>query len=169
MQTHATNLWTHLGPSWHEPLQEISALAGCRSAHITRYYASVLRPGSSELLILMELLACSVADLVCTQSVAAAEGVTAAGCTEEQLDTNIHHCGDPSAAAQQQHSSTTQAVFRSTLWSFGVHQHCNHRPLFASSCMKHCHRVHCCPITPRLPHASRYYHPMFTAGWQPSA
>lgn len=44
--------------------QEISALAGCRSAHITRYFGSVMAPGSSELLILMELLACSVADLV---------------------------------------------------------------------------------------------------------
>ena len=44
--------------------QEISALAGCRSQHITRYYGAVMRPGSSELLIIMELLACSVADLV---------------------------------------------------------------------------------------------------------
>jgi hypothetical protein len=44
--------------------QEISALAGCRSDHITRYFGSVMQPGSSELLILMELLACSVADLV---------------------------------------------------------------------------------------------------------
>lgn len=51
--------------------KEISALAGCRSEHITRYYGSVMRPGSSELLILMELLACSVADLVS----AAAAGV----------------------------------------------------------------------------------------------
>ncbi|KIZ06977.1 hypothetical protein MNEG_0971 [Monoraphidium neglectum] len=44
--------------------KEISALAGCRSDHITRYFGSVMQPGSSELLILMELLACSVADLL---------------------------------------------------------------------------------------------------------
>ncbi|KAI8474384.1 MAG: kinase-like domain-containing protein [Monoraphidium minutum] len=44
--------------------KEISALAGCRSAHITRYYGALVAPGSSELLILMELLACSVADLL---------------------------------------------------------------------------------------------------------
>ncbi|GBF98708.1 serine threonine kinase [Raphidocelis subcapitata] len=44
--------------------KEISALAGCRCAHITRYYGALVRPGSSELLILMELLACSAADLL---------------------------------------------------------------------------------------------------------
>ncbi len=39
-------------------------MAGCKSANITEYYSSVLRPGSTELLIIMELLACSIADLV---------------------------------------------------------------------------------------------------------
>ena len=52
-------------------------LAKCQSANITEYYASVLNKGSSELLIVMELMATSVADLVsndrvllhCTQPV----------------------------------------------------------------------------------------------------
>lgn len=44
--------------------REIAALAGCRSPFITRYHGAAVRPGSSELLIVMELLACSVADLV---------------------------------------------------------------------------------------------------------
>ena len=41
-------------------------LAHCRSENITEYYASVLKPGSSELFIVMELMAASVADLVST-------------------------------------------------------------------------------------------------------
>ncbi len=45
-------------------LQEITALAACNSNNITKYYASVLRPGTTELMIVMELMACSVADLV---------------------------------------------------------------------------------------------------------
>ncbi|KAG2484274.1 hypothetical protein HYH03_016918 [Edaphochlamys debaryana] len=44
--------------------KEIQTLAGCRCRNITQYYASVLRPGSAELAIVMELMACSVADLV---------------------------------------------------------------------------------------------------------
>lgn len=44
--------------------QEITALAACNSNNITKYYASVLRPGTTELMIVMELMACSVADLV---------------------------------------------------------------------------------------------------------
>ena len=44
--------------------QEISTLAGCHCPNITEYYGSVLQPGSTELMIVMELLACSVADLV---------------------------------------------------------------------------------------------------------
>lgn len=48
----------------HGPLQEISALAGCRCPNITDYYGSVLRHGSTELMIIMELMTCSVADLV---------------------------------------------------------------------------------------------------------
>jgi len=44
--------------------KEISTLAGCRSPNITEYYASVIRPGSSEIMIIMELMACSVADLL---------------------------------------------------------------------------------------------------------
>lgn len=43
-------------------------LAGCRCKNITEYYGSVLKPGSSELIIAMELMACSVADLVCATS-----------------------------------------------------------------------------------------------------
>lgn len=45
-------------------LQEVAVLAKCRSENITEYYASVLKPGSSELFIVMELMAASVADLV---------------------------------------------------------------------------------------------------------
>ncbi|KAG2433816.1 hypothetical protein HXX76_008173 [Chlamydomonas incerta] len=44
--------------------REIQALAGCKCRNITEYYGSVLRPGSAELHIIMELMACSVADLV---------------------------------------------------------------------------------------------------------
>ncbi len=39
-------------------------LAGCQCKNITEFYAAVLRPGSTELMIVMELMACSVADLV---------------------------------------------------------------------------------------------------------
>ncbi len=42
----------------------MSTLARCQSENITQYYASVLKPGTSELLIVMELMAASVADLV---------------------------------------------------------------------------------------------------------
>ena len=45
--------------------KEIAALAACQCDAITDYYASVLPPGSSELLIVMELLDASAADLVC--------------------------------------------------------------------------------------------------------
>ncbi|EIE22150.1 Pkinase-domain-containing protein [Coccomyxa subellipsoidea C-169] len=45
-------------------LQEVAVLAKCRSENITEYYASVLKPGSSELFIVMELMAASVADLL---------------------------------------------------------------------------------------------------------
>jgi serine/threonine-protein kinase 24/25/MST4 len=48
--------------------QEISMLAGCQCPNITRYYGSVLEPGSTELMIVMELLACSVCDLLDFQS-----------------------------------------------------------------------------------------------------
>uniref|UniRef100_A0A061SN18 non-specific serine/threonine protein kinase n=1 Tax=Tetraselmis sp. GSL018 TaxID=582737 RepID=A0A061SN18_9CHLO len=44
--------------------KEISVLAQCKSPHITEYYASLLTKGSSQLLIVMELMACSVADLL---------------------------------------------------------------------------------------------------------
>jgi len=44
--------------------QEVSTLARCQSENITQYYASVLKPGTSELLIVMELMDASVADLV---------------------------------------------------------------------------------------------------------
>ena len=39
-------------------------LAQCRSSNITEYYASVMLPGTTELLIVMELMASSVCDLV---------------------------------------------------------------------------------------------------------
>jgi hypothetical protein len=45
-------------------VQEISMLAGCKCKNITEYYASIMRPGGTELVIVMELMACSVADLV---------------------------------------------------------------------------------------------------------
>ena len=45
-------------------LQEVSVLAECRSPNITEYYASVMLPGTTELLIIMELMASSVNDLV---------------------------------------------------------------------------------------------------------
>lgn len=44
--------------------REVAVLAECKSPCITHYYASVLLPGTSQLLIIMELLASSVADLV---------------------------------------------------------------------------------------------------------
>ncbi|KAK9916803.1 hypothetical protein WJX75_007240 [Coccomyxa subellipsoidea] len=44
--------------------KEVAVLAKCRSVNITEYYASVLKPGSSELFIVMELMAASVADLL---------------------------------------------------------------------------------------------------------
>ncbi|GMH37257.1 hypothetical protein BSKO_05130 [Bryopsis sp. KO-2023] len=44
--------------------KEISAMAVCNCENITEYYDSVLLPGSSELLIMMELMACSVADML---------------------------------------------------------------------------------------------------------
>ena len=45
-------------------MQEVAALAECRSSNITEYYASVMLPGTTELLIVMELMAGSVSDLV---------------------------------------------------------------------------------------------------------
>jgi hypothetical protein len=48
-------------------LQEIATLAGCRSPFITRYHGSLVPPGSSQLLIVMELLLGSVADAVSTR------------------------------------------------------------------------------------------------------
>jgi hypothetical protein len=45
--------------------KEVAMLAGCNSPNITTYFASILVPGTSQLLIVMELLAASVADLVC--------------------------------------------------------------------------------------------------------
>eukprot|EP00879_Flechtneria_rotunda_P025416 GHRR01027008.1.p2 GENE.GHRR01027008.1~~GHRR01027008.1.p2 ORF type:complete len:169 (+),score=42.82 GHRR01027008.1:216-722(+) len=45
--------------------KEIAMLAGCRECpYITRYYASLIPPGSTQLLIVMELMAGSVADAV---------------------------------------------------------------------------------------------------------
>ena len=44
--------------------QEVQVLARCRSRNITQYHASVLLPGSTELMIVMELMAASVFDVV---------------------------------------------------------------------------------------------------------
>lgn len=44
--------------------KEILTLAGCRSKNITDYYTSFLIPGTSQLCIAMELMACSVVDLI---------------------------------------------------------------------------------------------------------
>ena len=46
--------------------QEIAALANCSCPNITEYYDSVIFQDSSELLIVMELMACAVSDLVNT-------------------------------------------------------------------------------------------------------
>lgn len=45
-------------------MQEVSVLAKCCSPNITEYFASILMPGTTELLIIMELMATSVSDLV---------------------------------------------------------------------------------------------------------
>jgi hypothetical protein len=42
----------------------VQTLANVACPNITRYYGSVMQPGSTELCIIMELMACSVADLV---------------------------------------------------------------------------------------------------------
>ena len=39
-------------------------LAGCRCSFITEYHASVVLPATSQLLIVMELMAATAADLV---------------------------------------------------------------------------------------------------------
>ena len=57
-------------------------LAGCRCKNITEYYGSVLKPGGTELIIAMELMACSVADLVSRQK---AHGDTGSSRHSEQL------------------------------------------------------------------------------------
>lgn len=44
--------------------KEVSTLAGCRCPFITTYHGCLVPPGSSQLLIIMELLAGSVADVV---------------------------------------------------------------------------------------------------------
>ena len=55
---------------WHDAVykfgavQEVSVLAKCCSPNITEYFASILMPGTTELLIIMELMATSVSDLV---------------------------------------------------------------------------------------------------------
>lgn len=44
--------------------EEIATLRGCRHPNITQYYGSVVVPSSSRLLIVMELMSLSVADLL---------------------------------------------------------------------------------------------------------
>lgn len=39
-------------------------LAGCQCKNITDYHAAMVRQGTTELMIVMELMSCSVADLV---------------------------------------------------------------------------------------------------------
>lgn len=39
-------------------------LAGCKCKNITEYYGAIMKPGTTELLIVLELMSCSVADLV---------------------------------------------------------------------------------------------------------
>ena len=65
-RTHPSDVPVHALPAVIslQIFQEISTLAGCHCPNITEYYGSVLQPGSTELMIVMELLACSVADLV---------------------------------------------------------------------------------------------------------
>ncbi|KAL6778823.1 hypothetical protein ACKKBF_B04480 [Auxenochlorella protothecoides x Auxenochlorella symbiontica] len=53
--------------------EEINTLRGCRHPHITQYYASAVVPGSSRLLIVMELMSLSVADLLVTPPTASPE------------------------------------------------------------------------------------------------
>ncbi len=55
---------TQRADTWACCAQEISMLANCQCKNITDYHAAVLRPGTTELMIVMELMACSVADLV---------------------------------------------------------------------------------------------------------
>ena len=45
-------------------LQEVSVLAKCNSPNITEYFAAIMQPASTELLIIMELMATSVSDMV---------------------------------------------------------------------------------------------------------
>ncbi len=45
-------------------LQEISMLKTCRSPNITQYYGSSVIPGTTQLMIIMELMAVSVSDMV---------------------------------------------------------------------------------------------------------
>lgn len=44
--------------------KEISMLKTCRSPNITEYYGSAVVPGTTRLMIVMELMAVSVSDLV---------------------------------------------------------------------------------------------------------
>ena len=48
--------------------QEVSVLAKCCSPNITEYFASIMLPGTTELLIIMELMATSLSDLVSTST-----------------------------------------------------------------------------------------------------
>ena len=45
-------------------MQEITALANCACEQITKYHDSLMLPGTSKLLISMELMACSGSDVV---------------------------------------------------------------------------------------------------------
>jgi hypothetical protein len=45
-------------------MREVTALAHCNCEQITKYHDSFILPGTSKLLISMELMACSGSDLV---------------------------------------------------------------------------------------------------------
>lgn len=44
--------------------KEVQMLAGCKCRNITQYYGAIMQPGTTELQIVLELMSCSVADLV---------------------------------------------------------------------------------------------------------
>jgi serine/threonine protein kinase len=54
--------------------REISMLKQCQSPQITAYFGSAVVPGTSQLMIVMELLAASAADLVSQVSCCATSG-----------------------------------------------------------------------------------------------
>jgi serine/threonine-protein kinase 24/25/MST4 len=62
--------------------REIAMLKQCQSPHITSYFGSAVVPGTSQLMIVMELMSASAADLVRPPAAAAPWGRQAAGSCE---------------------------------------------------------------------------------------